>query len=54
MLLIPLKNTYEFHFQLKDEELNKSWIDFVHRKGWARLQIQYYASFIFLKETELD
>ena len=20
---------------MKDEELNKSWIDFVHRKGWV-------------------
>ena len=29
------RHRYNFHFPMKDEELNKSWINFVHRKGWV-------------------
>ena len=29
------QHIYNFHFQLKDEELDKIWLDFVHRKGWV-------------------
>ena len=31
------RHRYNFHFPMKDEELNKSWIDFVHRKGWVSI-----------------